>query len=99
MIRFIIELLQRVVAVTPHEFKFRHSGVGSVLESSVQQVPHFDGFTAAAAFEALASYAANLIVQPWRREYRTIKVSCSCGGENTELLRYCAAVAERIQDY
>lgn len=48
--------------------------VREVLEKSIMSRPDFNIHGAACAFDALAQYAANLVSQPWRKEFREIKV-------------------------
>ncbi|KAK4311512.1 hypothetical protein Pmani_016980 [Petrolisthes manimaculis] len=72
------EKLERVImeylAITPHSHKFIFHQISDVLESSINRVNDFSAYSAACAFDALAQYAANLIAQPWRREFRQIKL-------------------------
>ncbi|KAK8721972.1 hypothetical protein OTU49_012403, partial [Cherax quadricarinatus] len=72
------EKLERVImeylAITPHSHKFTFHQVSEVLENSVNTVGEFSAYSAACAFDALAHYAANLITQPWRKEFREIKL-------------------------
>ena len=42
---------------------------------SARWVTDFSALKAARAFEAIEKYAANLINQPWRKEFKEIKVS------------------------
>ena len=42
---------------------------------SARWTPNFSAVKAAAAFEAIEKYAANLLNQPWRKEFKEIKVS------------------------
>ena len=63
------------LAITPHSHKFMFHQISEVLETSINICNHFSAYSAACAFDALAQYAANLITQPWRREFRQIKVS------------------------
>ena len=42
---------------------------------SARWVTDFSALKAARAFEAIEKYAANLINQPWRKEFEEIKVS------------------------
>lgn len=65
------------LAITPHSHKFIFHQISEVLESSINRVNDFSAYSAACAFDALAQYAANLIAQPWRREFRQIKVCLS----------------------
>ncbi|KAB7496270.1 Protein tamozhennic [Armadillidium nasatum] len=62
------------LAITPHRLKFMFHQVLEVLENSIMTRPNFNAHEAACAFDALAQYAANLISQPWRKEYREIKL-------------------------
>lgn len=64
------------LAITPHSHKFMFHQISEVLEKSINTCNDFSAYSAACAFDALAQYAANLITQPWRREFRQIKVSC-----------------------
>lgn len=72
------EKLERVImeylAITPHSHKFIFHQIADVLETSTNSVNDFSAYSAACAFDSLAQYAANLIAQPWRREYRQIKL-------------------------
>jgi hypothetical protein len=52
--------------------------MSEVMSDSVRWVPDFSGLKAARAFEALETYTANLLNQPWRKEFREIKVSIHC---------------------
>ncbi|KAK7068834.1 spermatogenesis-associated protein 2 [Halocaridina rubra] len=62
------------LAITPHSHKFIFHQISDVLEKSISAINEFSAYKAACAFDALAQYAANLIAQPWRREYREIKL-------------------------
>jgi spermatogenesis-associated protein 2 len=42
---------------------------------SARWVTDFSALKAARAFEAIEKYASNLINQPWRKEFKEIKVS------------------------
>ena len=45
-----------------------------IIWQSARWIPNFSALKAASAFEAIEKYAANLINQPWRKEYKVIKV-------------------------
>jgi hypothetical protein len=47
---------------------------GEIILQSCRWVPDFSALSAARAFESIEKYAANLINQPWRKEFREIKV-------------------------
>ena len=63
------------LAITPHSHKFMFRQISEALEMSINSCSDFNAYSAACAFDALAQYAANLITQPWRREFKEIKVS------------------------
>ena len=65
------------LAITPHSHKFMFHQISDVLEKSISTINDFNAYSAACAFDALAQYAANLIAQPWRKEFREVKVSGS----------------------
>lgn len=72
------EKLERVImeylAITPHSHKFMFHQISDVLERSINSINDFSAYNAACAFDALAQYAANLIAQPWRKEFRELKL-------------------------
>jgi len=45
-----------------------------ILHRSAATVPDFSGYRAATAWSAISLYAANLLAQPWRKEYRIVRV-------------------------
>ena len=58
----------------PQERKFCNPLTCNVIYESVRWIPEFSALSAARAFEALETYAANLLNQPWRQEFKEIKV-------------------------
>ncbi|KAG7162665.1 tamozhennic-like, partial [Homarus americanus] len=72
------EKLERVImeylAITPHSHKFMFHQISDVLETSINTINEFSAYSAACAFDSLAQYAANLIAQPWRKEFREVKL-------------------------
>ncbi|GBP22642.1 Protein tamozhennic [Eumeta japonica] len=66
---FITEYLSLV----PHECKFGLSETGEVFNRTVSQ-PEFNAYRAGLGWAALARYAGNLLAQPWRKEYRIIRL-------------------------
>lgn len=48
-----------------------------MLLQSATSKKDFSAYRAAAGFNAIQVYAGNLIAQPWRKEYRQIKVGAS----------------------
>ncbi|CAL4155936.1 unnamed protein product, partial [Meganyctiphanes norvegica] len=67
-------VINEYLSITPHSNKFMFYQVSDILEKSVNTTVDFTAIEAACAFDALAQYAANLLSQPWRREYREIKL-------------------------
>lgn len=66
---FIMEYLSLV----PHSCKFGLVETANVLQSSSERST-FSAYRAAAGWAALARYAANLLSQPWRKEYQIIRL-------------------------
>ena len=62
------------MCVVPHSRKFCNPSTGDLIAESARVVQDFSGLKAAQAFQELERYAANIINQPWRREYWEIKV-------------------------
>ncbi|CAH0590413.1 unnamed protein product [Chrysodeixis includens] len=69
---YIIEYLSLV----PHECKFGLTETGKVFQRTVNELPEFSAYRAGLGWAALARYAANLLAQPWRKEYRVIRLYC-----------------------
>lgn len=69
---YIIEYLSLV----PHECKFGLSETGKVFQRTVNELSDFSAYRAGLGWAALARYAANLLAQPWRKEYRAIRLYC-----------------------
>ena len=59
----------------PQERKFCNPLTANVIFESAHHVPNFTASKAAQAFAALELYAANLLNQPWRKEFKEIKVN------------------------
>ncbi|XP_049877190.1 uncharacterized protein LOC126374565 [Pectinophora gossypiella] len=69
---YILEYLSLV----PHECKFGLSETGKVFQRTINELPDFSAYRAGLGWAALARYAANLLAQPWRKEYRVIRLYC-----------------------
>lgn len=65
--------MRQYLHMAPHEMKFNCAQTVEVLRRSVES-RDFSGNRAARAWVALAKYAENIIRQPWRPEFREIKV-------------------------
>ena len=57
------------------ERKFCNPLTGDVMAESARWMPDFSAVRAAQAFAAVETYASNVINQPWRVEFREIKVT------------------------
>lgn len=67
-------LIAEYLAIVPSREKFIIERVGDVLSHSVFHNEEFSAYKAAAAFQSIEKYANNLLSQPWRKEYRNIKM-------------------------
>eukprot|EP00095_Tigriopus_kingsejongensis_P011905 maker-scaffold111_size354240-snap-gene-2.28 protein:Tk11905 transcript:maker-scaffold111_size354240-snap-gene-2.28-mRNA-1 annotation:"protein tamozhennic" len=65
--------LHQYLCLVPHERKFCNPLTAQILSESVRWLAGFSAVKAAQAFEALETYAANLLNQPWRGEFKEIK--------------------------
>lgn len=59
----------------PHECKFGLAETGKVFQKTINELTEFSAYRAGLGWAALARYAANLLAQPWRKEYKVIRVS------------------------
>ena len=66
--------VHQYLCLVPQERKFCNAISSLVLFESAGWIADFSALKAARAFEAIEKYAANLINQPWRKEFREIKV-------------------------
>ncbi|KAJ2948634.1 hypothetical protein O0L34_g7889 [Tuta absoluta] len=64
------------LSLVPHECKFGLSETGKVFQRTINELPDFSAYRAGLGWAALARYAANLLAQPWRKEYRDIRLYC-----------------------
>ncbi len=66
--------IHQYMCLVPQDRKFCNAFTGEIIIQSCRWIQDFSALTAARAFEAIEKYAANLINQPWRKEFREIKV-------------------------
>lgn len=66
--------IKEYLCIAPHDCKFSFRQTADVLHRSASAKDNFSGYRAALAWKALGKYADNLVAQPWRKEYRDIKV-------------------------
>ena len=71
---FRLGYVRQYLYLVPQDRKFCSSAPSEIIWQSARWIPNFSALKAASAFEAIEKYAANLINQPWRKEYKTIKV-------------------------
>ncbi|KAM3960345.1 LOW QUALITY PROTEIN: PUB and ZnF_RBZ domain-containing protein tamozhennic [Aphomia sociella] len=69
---YIIEYLSLV----PHECKFGLAETGKVFQRTINELSEFSAYRAGLGWAALARYAGNLLAQPWRKEYKVIRLYC-----------------------
>ena len=67
--------MHQYLCVVPQERKFCNPLTGDVIAESARWMPDFSAVKAAQAFTAMETYASNVINQPWRVEFREIKVT------------------------
>ncbi|KAK1124343.1 hypothetical protein K0M31_006711 [Melipona bicolor] len=65
--------IKEYLCLVPNENKYVFQETGDILHRSAATLQDFSGYRAATAWSAISLYAANLLAQPWRREYRTLK--------------------------
>ena len=68
--------MHQYLCLVPQDRKFCNALTSVIVFESARWVTDFSALKAARAFEAIEKYAANLINQPWRKEFKEIKVSC-----------------------
>ena len=71
---FTLGYVKHYLYLVPQDRKFCSGLAAEVIWQSARWIPNFSALKAASAFEAIEKYAANLINQPWRKEFKTIKV-------------------------
>ncbi|XP_039759328.1 uncharacterized protein LOC120633240 [Pararge aegeria] len=67
---YILEYLTLV----PHECKFGLVETGKVFQRTINELSDYSAYRAGIGWAAIARYAGNLLVQPWRKEYRVIRL-------------------------
>ncbi|XP_067004608.2 protein tamozhennic [Anabrus simplex] len=68
--------IREYLCIVPHDRKFSFRETADVLHRSASTKEDFSGYKAASAWKAIGMYAANLLSQPWRKEYREMKMYC-----------------------
>ncbi|XP_008557976.1 uncharacterized protein LOC103578617 [Microplitis demolitor] len=65
--------IKEYLHLVPHEKKYVFQQTAHILHQSAATLPDFSGYRACSAWIAISLYAANLLAQPWRKEYRTLR--------------------------
>ncbi|CAH1955393.1 unnamed protein product [Acanthoscelides obtectus] len=73
------EIIYEFLCIAPHRHKFCYAETEEVLQMSASRKKDFSAYKASTGFAAIQLYAGNLLSQPWRKEYRTIKRYLSRG--------------------
>ncbi|GAB6032685.1 hypothetical protein CHUAL_011561 [Chamberlinius hualienensis] len=68
------DLISSHLSTVPHKEKFPCPRFLEILRRTIEDKVDFNASSAAKAFDILQSYAENLISQPWRREFRCLKL-------------------------
>jgi hypothetical protein len=70
----ISDCIREFLCIASHSQKFFLRETGDVLYRSAATKRDFSGYKAATGWNAIQLYAGNLLSQPWRKEYRQVKV-------------------------
>ncbi|CAG4986885.1 unnamed protein product [Colias eurytheme] len=62
------------LCLVPHECKFGLSETGKVFQRTINELPDYSAYRAGIGWAAVARYAGNLLAQPWRKEYKVIRL-------------------------
>lgn len=65
--------IRKYLCLVAHGRKFIFRETAEILRCSVEMKSNFSAYRASTAWNAIARYAANLVAQPWRKEFRIIK--------------------------
>lgn len=74
---YLVGYIKEYLCLVPHDRKFLFRETADVLHQSATQKEDFSGYRAASAWNAIGMYAANLLAQPWRKEYKEMKVTAN----------------------
>lgn len=66
--------IMEYLSLVPHGCKFGLSETGKVFQRTINELSDFSAYRAGLGWAALGRYASNLLVQPWRKEYKTIRL-------------------------
>ncbi|KAK0081629.1 hypothetical protein PV325_011851 [Microctonus aethiopoides] len=66
-------IIKEYLHLVPHENKYVFPETAHILHRSAATINDFSGYRACSAWTAISLYASNLLAQPWRKEYRTLR--------------------------
>lgn len=66
--------IKEYLCLVPNDNKYIFQETADILHRSAATVQDFSGYRACTAWSAISLYAANLLAQPWRKEYRTLRI-------------------------
>ncbi|XP_045522306.1 uncharacterized protein LOC123712943 isoform X1 [Pieris brassicae] len=64
------------LSLVPNEYKFGLQETSKVFQRTVNELPDYSAYRAGIGWAAMARYAANLLAQPWRKEYKVVRLYC-----------------------
>lgn len=65
--------IKEYLCLVQNELKYTFPSTADIFHRSADTVQNFSGYRACTAWSAISLYAANLLAQPWRKEYRTLR--------------------------
>ncbi|XP_015114892.1 uncharacterized protein LOC107039657 [Diachasma alloeum] len=65
--------IKEYLCLVPNESKYVFQETAHILHRSASTLNDFSGYRACEAWSAISMYASNLLAQPWRKEYRTLR--------------------------
>ncbi|XP_033224310.1 uncharacterized protein LOC117177631 isoform X2 [Belonocnema kinseyi] len=65
--------IKEYLCLVQNELKYTFPSTADILHRSAATVQNFSGYRACTAWSAISLYAVNLLSQPWRKEYRTLR--------------------------
>ncbi|KAJ3648674.1 hypothetical protein Zmor_020459 [Zophobas morio] len=93
------DCIREFLCMASHSQKFYLRDTGEVLYRSAAAKKDFSGYKAATGWNAIQLYAGNLLAQPWRKEYRQIKLYCGFYKHQIEANLADAEIMFKIMGY
>ncbi|OWR42303.1 Tamo [Danaus plexippus plexippus] len=92
---YILEYLTLV----PHECKFGLAEAAKIFQRTIDELPDYSAYRASIGWAAIARYAGNLLAQPWRKEYKEIRLYSGFYKHEVESNLVCAESLLHILGY